>query len=55
MTEVVFSSVDVVDVSLDFYLPAGASKASPVPILVWWHGGGLIQVRLPPSFSQLLC
>ncbi|KAK4702248.1 hypothetical protein P7C70_g3976, partial [Phenoliferia sp. Uapishka_3] len=43
MLDVVFKSVSNVDISLDFYLPPNASKTAPVPILVWFHGGGLIQ------------
>ncbi|GAA5900641.1 hypothetical protein JCM5296_006735 [Sporobolomyces johnsonii] len=39
----VFRSVDGIDIELDFVLPPDASKENPVGILVWWHGGGLLQ------------
>ncbi|GAA5957293.1 hypothetical protein JCM21900_000801, partial [Sporobolomyces salmonicolor] len=39
----VFRSVDGVDIELDFILPPDASKENPAGMLVWWHGGGLLQ------------
>ncbi|KAJ7072220.1 Alpha/Beta hydrolase protein [Mycena amicta] len=37
---------------LDVYIPQAATEASKVPVLLWWHGGGLLQgtrkgTRLP--------
>lgn len=60
MSELVFSTVDGVDISLDYYLPPNASKDNPAPILIWWHGGGLLQVRkcsntLPQSSTHARC
>ncbi|KAM0750260.1 alpha/beta-hydrolase [Meredithblackwellia eburnea MCA 4105] len=43
MTEIIFSSPGGVDIGLDYYLPDQASKERPAPILIWWHGGGLLQ------------
>ncbi|GAA6007141.1 hypothetical protein JCM10207_001523 [Rhodosporidiobolus poonsookiae] len=39
----VFASPDGLDIELDYDLPETASAEQPVPILVWWHGGGLLQ------------
>jgi len=38
----VFKTIDGLDVPLDIYLPADESLVS-LPILVWFHGGGLLQ------------
>ncbi|KZT55465.1 alpha/beta-hydrolase [Calocera cornea HHB12733] len=38
----VFKKVDGVEIKADVYLPSSAS-ALPAPILVWFHGGGLLQ------------
>ncbi|EST07260.1 Alpha/beta hydrolase fold-3 [Kalmanozyma brasiliensis GHG001] len=32
-----------VPIQLDLCLPDAASSESPLPIFLWWHGGGLIQ------------
>jgi len=42
-TTVVFAQHDGVDIELDFKLPSTASAESKVPILLWFHGGGLLQ------------
>jgi len=31
------------DLFIDVYIPQTANKQSPAPILIWWHGGGLLQ------------
>ncbi|TFL03886.1 Alpha/Beta hydrolase protein [Pterulicium gracile] len=42
-TELKFKSVDGVDIFVDVYLPEKASKENSAPVLLWWHGGGLLQ------------
>ncbi|WRT70061.1 uncharacterized protein IL334_007055 [Kwoniella shivajii] len=39
----VYSTVDNVDIALDFTLPSAAGPNHRVPILLWFHGGGLLQ------------
>ncbi|KAJ7178412.1 Alpha/Beta hydrolase protein [Mycena crocata] len=43
--ELVYSSVDGLDLSLDVFLPdsESATESSKVPVFIWWHGGGLLQ------------
>jgi len=41
--ELVFSSVDGLDIYLDVFVPEGATETSKAPVVVWWHGGGLLQ------------
>ncbi|KAJ7647213.1 Alpha/Beta hydrolase protein [Roridomyces roridus] len=41
--ELVFSTVDGLDLYLDVYVPESATETSKVPVVVWWHGGGLLQ------------
>jgi acetyl esterase/lipase len=41
--EKVFKTVDGLPISLDIYLPTKATSEKPVPVLIWWHGGGLLQ------------
>jgi acetyl esterase/lipase len=41
--ERVFKTVYGLPISLDIYLPDTASADKPVPVLIWWHGGGLLQ------------
>lgn len=48
-TSLVFSTVNGLDISLDYCLPPDASPSSPAPILVWWHGGG---TSSPPQASS---
>lgn len=38
---IVYKTVDALQISLDIYLPSGSS--SKAPILLWYHGGGLLQ------------
>lgn len=37
-----YATHDGVDIKLDYLLPANATPNSPVPILLWFHGGGLL-------------
>ncbi|KAK0520096.1 hypothetical protein OC834_007160 [Tilletia horrida] len=30
-------------IGMDVYIPATATRERPAPVLVWWHGGGLLQ------------
>lgn len=42
-------------VEMDVYLPKDASPATPLPVVVWWHGGGLLQgnkENLPPHLRR---
>ncbi|KAJ7497413.1 Alpha/Beta hydrolase protein [Mycena latifolia] len=41
--EIVYSSVNGLDISLDVFLPESATETSKVPVFIWWHGGGLLQ------------
>lgn len=41
--EKVFKKVGEPSIYLDIYLPKEATSDKPVPVLVWWHGGGLLQ------------
>ncbi|KAK7434585.1 hypothetical protein VKT23_020121 [Stygiomarasmius scandens] len=41
--ESVFKQADGIDIYMDIYLPDTATKNNPAPILLWWHGGGLLQ------------
>ncbi|KAF5360758.1 hypothetical protein D9756_004433 [Leucocoprinus leucothites] len=41
--ELVFSEADGVPIAMDVYVPEKATKEEPAPILLWWHGGGLLQ------------
>lgn len=43
ITEHVFKHVDGIDILADVVLPSGASADSPLPVVLWWHGGGLLQ------------
>lgn len=36
--ELTFKHVDGLDIAMDIYIPSGATKERPVPILLWWHG-----------------
>lgn len=40
-SDIVYKTLGNLDISLDLYLPSQTSK--PLPILVWFHGGGLLQ------------
>ncbi|KAJ3737232.1 Alpha/Beta hydrolase protein [Lentinula guzmanii] len=41
--EILFKHVDGIDIYMDVYLSPSSSQQSPAPILLWWHGGGLLQ------------
>ncbi|KAJ4474413.1 Alpha/Beta hydrolase protein [Lentinula aciculospora] len=41
--EILFKHADGIDIYMDVYLSPSASSKSPAPILLWWHGGGLLQ------------
>lgn len=41
--EIVYNEVDGVSITMDAYIPEKATKEKPVPVLLWWHGGGLLQ------------
>ncbi|PPQ86007.1 hypothetical protein CVT24_008321 [Panaeolus cyanescens] len=41
--ELVFKHVDGLDIMMDVYIPAKATKENPAPVFLWWHGGGLLQ------------
>ncbi|KAI9033000.1 alpha/beta-hydrolase [Hyaloraphidium curvatum] len=32
-----------VEIAMDVFVPKAASKEAPVPVIAWWHGGGLLQ------------
>lgn len=43
-------------VEMDVYVPKDASATAPLPVVVWWHGGGLLQgnkENLPPHLRRL--
>ncbi|KAJ7576784.1 Alpha/Beta hydrolase protein [Mycena floridula] len=50
--ELVFAKKDGLDIYMDVYIPDSATEASPAPAVLWWHGGGLLQV-FPASPHQL--
>jgi len=41
--EILFKRVDGIDIYMDVYLAPAATSGNPAPILLWWHGGGLLQ------------
>ncbi|KAF7361793.1 Polyketide synthase [Mycena venus] len=41
--ELVYKTVDGLDLTLDVFVPDSATETSKVPVFVWWHGGGLLQ------------
>ena len=42
METVVFRRADGCAIALDLYVPEGAARGGPVPLIVWIHGGALI-------------
>jgi hypothetical protein len=40
--ELVYSTVDGLDISLDVFLPDNATETAQVPVLIWWHGRSAI-------------
>lgn len=60
LLECTFKQADGLDIKADVLLPPGATKESPAPVLLWWHGGGLLQGTrkggcLVSSFARCLC
>ncbi|KAK0236788.1 Alpha/Beta hydrolase protein [Armillaria nabsnona] len=52
--EIVFKRVDGLDITMDVYVPESATLESPAPVVLWWHGGGLLQgTRKTASPHQL--
>ncbi|KAK7005618.1 polyketide synthase [Favolaschia claudopus] len=41
--ELAYKNVDGLNLTMDVFLPANATETSKVPILLWFHGGGLLQ------------
>ncbi|KAJ8076311.1 hypothetical protein PM082_000732 [Marasmius tenuissimus] len=41
--EIIFKQADGIDIYMDIYLPSSATKENPAPIVLFWHGGGLLQ------------
>ncbi|PWN27229.1 alpha/beta-hydrolase, partial [Jaminaea rosea] len=51
----VFKKASDLDISLDVYVPKSASESSPCStVLVWWHGGGLLQGTRKAAAPHLL-
>lgn len=36
--EIVFKEADGLEISMDVYIPEGATVDSPAPVVLWWHG-----------------
>lgn len=45
---ITYKSVNGLDIALDVYLPSNANR---VPVLLWFHGGGLLYVLKPETLS----
>lgn len=41
--ELVFAKEDGLDITMDVFIPQRATEVSQAPVLLWWHGGGLLQ------------
>ncbi|KAL0960406.1 hypothetical protein HGRIS_005446 [Hohenbuehelia grisea] len=41
--ELVYKEIDGLKICLDVYIPINATPDLPLPVLLWWHGGGLLQ------------
>jgi dipeptidyl aminopeptidase/acylaminoacyl peptidase len=39
MLDLVYKSVDGLDISISVKIPNGASAENPAPALLWFHGG----------------
>ncbi|OXC61075.1 hypothetical protein AYX13_07061 [Cryptococcus neoformans] len=50
---ITFAQHDGVDIKLDYMLPQSASSASNLPILLWFHGGGLLQGTRTCAWAHL--
>lgn len=44
--EIPFKQADGLDIYMDVFLSPTASAENPAPILLWWHGGGLLQASI---------
>ncbi|RSH78697.1 uncharacterized protein EHS24_002426 [Apiotrichum porosum] len=51
---VTFAKHEGVDIKLDYMLPAAATPGSKVPILLWFHGGGLLMGTRTCAWSHLV-
>ncbi len=51
--ELVYKQVDELDLYLDVYVPSSATPSAPVPVILWWHGGGLIQVSYASVYDKV--
>ncbi|UOH81885.1 hypothetical protein LQV05_004566 [Cryptococcus neoformans] len=51
---ITFAQHDGVDIKLDYMLPQSASSASNLPILLWFHGGGLLQGTRTCAWAHLV-
>ncbi|GFZ47069.1 hypothetical protein JCM24511_04811 [Saitozyma sp. JCM 24511] len=51
---VVFAQHDGVDIALDYSLPKSAGPDHKAPILLWFHGGGLLQGTRTCAWSHLV-
>ena len=59
--ELVFSTVNGLELKMDVTLPSTATADKPCPALLWWHGGGLLQgsrkskqLAVPPLLASEL-
>ncbi|KAF9264140.1 alpha/beta-hydrolase, partial [Marasmius fiardii PR-910] len=41
--KILFKKAEEIDIYMDVYLPSAATKEKPAPIVIFWHGGGLLQ------------
>lgn len=43
LTEHTFKRIADLKLDADILLPSNKSLGKPIPVIVWWHGGGLLQ------------
>jgi hypothetical protein len=36
--ELIYTSVDGLDLFMDVFVPEGATESSKAPVFIWWHG-----------------
>ncbi|KAF8998727.1 Alpha/Beta hydrolase protein [Cyathus striatus] len=41
--EIIYKEIDGLKINMDVYIPSSASAQNRVPVVIWWHGGGLLQ------------
>ncbi|KAF9458520.1 Alpha/Beta hydrolase protein [Collybia nuda] len=41
--ELVYKCVNGIAIPMDVYVPERSTRENPAPVLLWWHGGGLLQ------------